>query len=1131
MVKAKATSKKEVVTAVADADAALIDENVAAQQPPPPPPAPEGVFPFHMSMTQAEGIGFKQETKQHNDVATNQDEDEVDIDMMALMKLFSKNYVVDEIDQMGFMSAFHPCGDILSNKETCATTLKEIAVVSDPSAKYGELYLLLHTIDSIRAYKLQAGAKEKARLEREAAELAANEAAEAEFKARKRAVYVEKEYVARQGADAFVSPTAAQTETEVNELMMMDMNLQTEQEQIRVKVTPTPTPTDSSTGSIKARSSSSAPFVDVSFSMSSVVDTSIVTPTITGKATERHSVNDADTENNDKGASPSPSPSPSWIHRLEMDKSVQAAPTYTSSDAQTDYHRKVNKTCQYETLAWNDFSDDRPFNDDSGSDNANHNHNHSSLVQFLHKVLPHVELALQKNEMFDILSSPTGNGDGMLGDTNGTAATAGGGLLLDGEDYFKPLRSFCDLRYMKGNDISCVAWMPSAGGRGRGASSSSPSVSVIAEEETKIAAAICESLSYEDRSARSAESWTYYVVVWKFSDWVKPDQVLACSHMCRTLHFCPTNPNLLVAGCEGGEMVMWDLSAAAAGAGAVVPSDKEQKEETQKLLPKEAAVIPATQTQTSLEGEDDVPIWPCASSHVDFHHRVTVSDIVWLPPSVQMNSKGQLITNEHLSSESHTNSFQFLTCAEDDVFVWDIRYQDIIDGKLPHVARGSHNHQQSKKKKEEENSNSNSSNESTKEDEQLNKWTPVFCLKVERLDGRRTRSIECLIWPWTMAASSSSSSPSTSPFTQSTLCFSTNEGFLAMIDCMPPKSLVSSADDEEAVVRKKKTESASLINTVPDQPFTFHWAVEDHFNRILSLDQSPLLPHLVVSVCCWGAHVWDIESLKHESDSVRDNGGEHQEHEHEPLFSSPHPMSNLTLGRWCPTRAGLLCLAKEDGTLDVWDFSEPGFPMTTYKIAPSCIISMSFIPPPPSSSSSGTAASAPLLAVGDGSGCLHILELAKALAWPTSINEAENVAKHLHRSQKQKAKGAGSLSNRHRRGGGKHQTDNNNDLTEEDMAANSDDEEEKKKKKEGEGEDSDIDSADDGSAASGKGDDDDAISVVAEGDDDEHHFTADDDDHQRGEEEQDGVDGEVDEDLEREYQELEAKFKEELQTF
>ena len=89
-------------------------------------------------------------------------------------------------------------------------------------------------------------------------------------------------------------------------------------------------------------------------------------------------------------------------------------------------------------------------------------------------------------------------------------------------------------------------------------------------------------------------------------------------------------------------------------------------------------------------GQDEEQIPPVealAVSQIDFSHRGMVADMAWLPPTTQVNIRGQLLGEEHLDGKS----YQFLTLSGDgSCLVWDLRYADIAEGHLPHIAKPRH---------------------------------------------------------------------------------------------------------------------------------------------------------------------------------------------------------------------------------------------------------------------------------------------------------------------------------------------------------------------------------------------------------------------------------------------------------
>jgi len=107
-----------------------------------------------------------------------------------------------------------------------------------------------------------------------------------------------------------------------------------------------------------------------------------------------------------------------------------------------------------------------------------------------------------------------------------------------------------------------------------------------------------------------------------------------------------------------------------------------------------------------------------------------------------------------------------------------------------------------------------------------------------------------------------------------------------------------------------------------------------------------------------------------------------------PIFSSGCADTFLSTGCWSPTRPGVLYTAKKDGNIEVWDLldrSHEASMVTT--ISSSSIHSMEFWP---------SSSTQQLLAVGDGQGVLHIMEMPRNLRRPVP-NEKETMARFFER--------------------------------------------------------------------------------------------------------------------------------------
>ena len=105
-----------------------------------------------------------------------------------------------------------------------------------------------------------------------------------------------------------------------------------------------------------------------------------------------------------------------------------------------------------------------------------------------------------------------------------------------------------------------------------------------------------------------------------------------------------------------------------------------------------------------------------------------------------------------------------------------------------------------------------------------------------------------------------------------------------------------------------------------------NWVAFDHPRASLTLQESPFLCDVYLSISDWSFHIWRGQSLN------------------KPAFISPRTKTRLTGGCWSNTRAGLILLSQCDGSIEIWDFVDDSFsPYTTLTTTPNCITSLEFL--------------------------------------------------------------------------------------------------------------------------------------------------------------------------------------------
>jgi len=127
---------------------------------------------------------------------------------------------------------------------------------------------------------------------------------------------------------------------------------------------------------------------------------------------------------------------------------------------------------------------------------------------------------------------------------------------------------------------------------------------------------------------------------------------------------------------------------------------------------------------------------------------------------------------------------------------------------------------------------------------------------------------------------------------------------------------------------------------------------DSHSGQVVAVERSPFFPDIILSVGDWTFKIF-------------------KEGVSTPLISSPSADAYLVSGCWSPTRPGVIYTAKQDGTMEVWDLLDRSHEASMLSTVTSfSITSMKFWP---------STANQQLLAVGDSSGVLHIMELPRNL--------------------------------------------------------------------------------------------------------------------------------------------------------
>jgi len=240
------------------------------------------------------------------------------------------------------------------------------------------------------------------------------------------------------------------------------------------------------------------------------------------------------------------------------------------------------------------------------------------MRSFLAAIREGYEEALQQNETIDIFQDE-------FADLAEEEASLGNKADSD----LKESASYYHLQYCAGRIISFIDWQPQTKG--------------------VVAVSCAQRLNFEERVQVAGKVHTGFILLWNFSDPIHPQFVLEAPGDVYCFRFCPNNPHLVVGGLSSGQVCYWDLA------------DARNKAAEWKALTEESAE----------EGMQSITAQPTILSAVDQSHKRTITDLVWMPPSLEVTEKGKFVRKTVTGSGELT---QFATIASDgQVLFWDLR--------------------------------------------------------------------------------------------------------------------------------------------------------------------------------------------------------------------------------------------------------------------------------------------------------------------------------------------------------------------------------------------------------------------------------------------------------------------------
>lgn len=157
---------------------------------------------------------------------------------------------------------------------------------------------------------------------------------------------------------------------------------------------------------------------------------------------------------------------------------------------------------------------------------------------------------------------------------------------------------------------------------------------------------------------------------------------------------------------------------------------------------------------------------------------------------------------------------------------------------------------------------------------------------------------------------------------------------------------------------------ASSGGAAPSSDQTMLWSTDAHCGPVKAVSRSPFFKDVVMTVADFSFRVW-------------------REGISTPIFASAASSTYLTAGCWSPTRPGVLFVARADGLLEIWDLLDRSHePSMVATVAGSAVMCLSF----------WAQTNPQLLAAGDESGVLHIVEIPRNLRRPVAGEQATMAA-------------------------------------------------------------------------------------------------------------------------------------------
>ncbi|XP_066147096.1 dynein axonemal intermediate chain 3 [Euwallacea fornicatus] len=313
------------------------------------------------------------------------------------------------------------------------------------------------------------------------------------------------------------------------------------------------------------------------------------------------------------------------VYMRRIDSAVQVAPALVSAEAQTTctYPRNVATQYLYETGPI-----DSP-----------------KTIAHTNKYLDNLSDLLKVNGTINLYSDDY---ESLVKTANWAKGTTWTEFSKDLVEYL----SFMEVNLCKGKMISDICWHKMWTG-------------IVAIAYCDVSPNIFHTGLQKGDEVYTAVYTVNLVLIWSFSDTLKPKLILESPREIHRISFCDFDENILIGGCKNGQIVVWDL-----------------RKKLQKVEEKEILTTLQHKYRNFLhslmgwmkDSHDIAIVRPAAVSDLRHSHKSAVSGVSWVEPHHHFSRTGTLSLLELDDEGNQKYSMQFVTSSLDGtVLIWDLK--------------------------------------------------------------------------------------------------------------------------------------------------------------------------------------------------------------------------------------------------------------------------------------------------------------------------------------------------------------------------------------------------------------------------------------------------------------------------